>query len=209
MRSPVKAATLFISLFMMAAAVCAEDTLESVLATAAGQERVAIEYREVRHLQLLSQPWQAEGQMFVTPKLFVIEQLLPHRQLLTANQQRYRLFMPEKSIRRTGMLTSPMAQKSFGLFRPLMSGDRAALEKSFDIAFSVEAQRWRMELKPKRASAAYFKRIIVQGASGKPADQMKTELDDGDYSEWFFKQQPFTSSLETKVNALMDEAKGE
>ena len=209
MRSLVKATALLLSLLMMAATAAAEDTLESVLATAAGQVNVAIEYSEVRHLQLLSEPWQAEGQMFVTPNLFVIEQILPQRQLLTASKQRYRLFIPEKNIRRTGMLTSPMAQKSFGLFRPLMSGDRAALEKAFDIAFRVEGQRWHIELKPKRASTVYYKRIIVEGASGKPADQMKTELDDGDYSEWSFKQQPFTSKLEERINALMVEAKGE
>ena len=209
MRFPVKATALLLSLLLKTVAATAEDTLESVLATAAGQANVAIEYREVRHLQLLSEPWQAEGLMFVTPKHFVIEQMSPQRQLLTANQLRYRLFIPEKNARHTGLLTSPMAQKRFGLFRPLMSGDRATLDKKFDIAFRVEGKRWRIELKPKHALSAYYKRIIVEGASGKLADQMKTELDDGDDSEWFFKHQPFTAMTEKQIKDLMDEAKGE
>jgi len=208
MQSRVKQIVLLLSLLFMSAEAMAEDTLASVLAMAAGQQHVAIEYREVRHLQLLSEPWQATGKMFVSPDAFVIEQVSPQRQLLAANKQRFWLFLPEREIRRTGMLTSPLAIKSFGLFKPLMRGDRDALEKAFDIQFTASEKQWQIELKPKSSSKSLYKRIYVKGNPGQPADQMKAEMEDGDYSEWSFKQQEFDADVEERVKALMDEARG-
>ena len=208
MQSLVKQLLLLLSLLFMSAEAMAEDTLASVLAMAAEQQHVAIDYREVRHLQLLSEPWQATGKMFVSPDAFVIEQASPQRQLLAANKQRFWLFLPEREIRRTGMLTTPMAIKSFGLFRPLMRGDRDALERAFDVQFTATERQWQIELKPKRSSQSMYKRIYVKGSPGQPADQMKTEMEDGDYSEWSFKQQTFDADVEKRVKALMDEARG-
>jgi len=208
MQSRVKQLLLLLSLLLMSAEAIAEDTLASVLSMAAEQQYLAIDYQEVRHLQLLSEPWQATGRMFVSPDAFVIEQASPQRQLLAANKQRFWLFLPEREIRRTGMLTTPMAIKSFGLFKPLMRGDRDALERAFDIQFTATAKQWQIELKPKRSSKSLYKRIYVKGNPSQPADQMKTEMEDGDYSEWSFKQKTFDADIEERVKALMDEARG-
>ncbi|OIO74028.1 MAG: hypothetical protein AUJ57_03175 [Zetaproteobacteria bacterium CG1_02_53_45] len=197
-----------LALIFFVSTATAAETLESILERAAAQQNVAIDYREVRHLQMLNEPWQAEGKMIVTASAFVIDQLAPQRQLLTANKHRYWLYMPEAEIRRTGMVTSPMAQRSFGLFKPIMNGDRDALEKEFDIHFTATDKRWLLELKPKRTGRALYARITVQGEDGHPASYMKTEMVDGDFTEWFFQQQPFTSSEESSVKRLMDEARG-
>ncbi|MDX8389317.1 MAG: hypothetical protein R8M38_02390 [Mariprofundaceae bacterium] len=208
MRYHVRQLILLFSFILIVGDVAAKDTLESVLATAVEQHHVAINYREIRHLQLLKEPWQAGGRMFVTPEFFIIEQASPQRQLLTADRQRFRLFIPNKGIRRTGMLTSPIAKKSFGLFRPVIRGDRDALEKTFDINFSATEGQWQIELQPKRSNQAFYKRISVKGKSGKPANYMKTEMDDGDYIEWFFEQQALNFQIEEHVKILMDEARG-
>lgn len=217
MRSPAKYfVPLFVelmgvllSLLLISGVAAAEDTLESVLKTAADQKNVAISYREVRHLQLFNEPWQAAGQMFVTSDVFVIKQDSPHRQLLSANKHRYWLFMPDKDVRRTGMLTSSTARKVFGLFKPIMRGDKSELEKRFDIQFTATEGQWQLVLQPKHAAAGFYKRIIVKGEHEKAASYMKAEMTDGDDTEWFFRQLDFTSKIEEKITMLMNEARGE
>lgn len=208
MQAPIKQTALLLLFLFIASSAMAKDTLESILSVAAKQQHVAIDYHEIRHLQLLNEPWQAEGQMFVTPDDFVINQRSPERQLLASSKHRFWIFMPDKNIRRSGMLTSPMARKSFALFIPIMRGDRKTLDKKFEINFSAIDDQWQIDLKPKVANRASYKRILVKGENGHPANYMKTEMGDGDYSEWFFQQQKFNLATENMVNNLMDEARG-
>lgn len=186
----------------------AGETLDSILARAAAQQQAAIEYREVRHLQLFNEPWQAEGTIYISPSIFVIEQRMPERQLLCADRSRLWLSIPERHIRRSMMLTTPMAQKRISLIRPLMHGDREALEKHFEISFSSADGQWRMELHPKEASQSAFQKIVVTGKEGEPAEEMKTEMGDGDYSEWSFLQREMSEGVIRKIEALSKEAKG-
>jgi len=189
-------------------AAMAQESLDSVLARAAAQKQAAIDYHEVRHLQLLSEPWHAEGTMYVTPSVFVIEQLAPQRQLICADRSRLWLLIPERHIRRSMMLTTPVAKKNISLIRPIMHGDREALEKQFDIRFSTVDGIWRIELLPKEGGESPYSRITVSGSEGAPAERMKTELADGDYSEWTFKECPFDEQTHERVEALIKEAKG-
>jgi len=198
-----------LTLLCMAGAAQAKETLESILAIAAKQQNVAIDYREVRYLQMLHEPWQAQGKMIVTINAFVIEQLTPQRQLLVANKHRFWLYAQENGMRRTGMLTSTLARRSFGLFKPIIYGDRKALEKDFDIHFESTDVEWLLELKPKQMGKALYSRISVKGKNAHTAEYMKTESPDGDFTEWFFRQQQFSATTEEMLEQLMVEAKGE
>lgn len=184
------------------------ETLDSVLARAAAQQEMAIAYREVRHLQLLAEPWQAEGNIYVSSSAFVIEQLMPKRQLLCADRSRLWLLIPERRIRRSMMLTAPMAQKSLSLIKPIMHGDRMALEKNFAIAFSIDNGRWQIELMPKEGEESPYSRVTVAGKLGQAADSMTTELPDGDDSQWTFRQLYGGVAVGKRIEALTREAKG-
>ena len=208
MQFPGKLTLLILALLFSSGVATAGDTLESILAAAAGQQRVAIDYREVRHLQLLNEPWEARGHMFVTAGDFLIEQLSPERQLIAANRTLFWLYIPDKGIRRTQMLNSPMTKNNFILFMPVVRGVRKTLEKVFDIRFSTSREAWLMELRPKQLDEAIYTRISIQGKSGRAADYMKTESADGDFTEWFFQQHGFGADSEASMNKLMAMAKG-
>jgi len=198
-------------LLMMRAVVAAAgegDTLDSVLARAAAQQQIAVAYREVRHLQLLAEPWQAEGNIYVSSSAFVIEQLTPQRQLLCADRTRLWLWIPERRVRRSMMLTAPMAQKSLSLIKPIMHGDRKALEQHFNIAFATDNGRWQITLLPKAGEESPYSRVTVAGKVGEAADSMTTELPDGDDSQWTFRQQHGGVAVAEKIEALTREAKG-
>lgn len=207
MRSPVKPLLLLFTL-LPASAAGAGETLDSVLDRAATQKEAAIDYREVRHLQLLSEPWQGEGRIYLSGYNFVIDQHAPQQQIMVADRTRIWLLLPERNIRRSMMLTAPTAQKSLALIKPIMRGDRKSLEQHFDIAFTDDEGSWRIELVPKEAEESYYSRIVVSGPDGRAAEQMVTELADGDYSEWSFSQQPFDKATEAEIERLIKAAKG-
>jgi len=207
MRSAGKQLLLLLMLLLAAGTAAAKETLESVLSRAAAQQNIRLDYREVRHMQLLNDPWQAEGRMFVSATAFVIEQQAPQPRIIAANRTRFWIFLPQKNIRHTGMLTTPMAKKSFGLFKPIMRGDQAALDKEFNIAFSATEDQWELELLPKQRNTA-IKKISIQGRNDQPAYFMKTEMSDGDFTEWFFQTRPAGPAFEADLQALIDRARG-
>jgi outer membrane lipoprotein-sorting protein len=186
----------------------ATETLDSVLGRAAAQQQTVIDYREVRHMQLLSQVWQAEGRIYLSGFSFIINQLSPQKQLLVADRTRIWLLDPKRNIRRSMMMTAPMAQKSFSFIMPIIQGDRKSLEKHFNIAFSDEQGEWRIKLVPKRGEESQYSHIILSGPNGKAAERMRTESYDGDSSNWFFSQQSFSDETQKQVEQLIREAKG-
>jgi outer membrane lipoprotein-sorting protein len=184
------------------------ETLDSVLQRAASQHQTVIDYREVRHMQLLSLAWQSKGRIYLNDFSFVIHQQSPQKQLLVADRNRVWLLNPKRNIRRSMMITSPMAQKSLSFILPIIRGDRKALETDFDITFNDEQEKWRIVFVPKQAKDFHYSRIVLTGPKGKAADMMRTEMHDGDYSEWFFSQQPFNDDTQKQIEILIKEAKG-
>lgn len=207
MRLQVKPILLVLA-FLSPWTTMAAETLDGVLERAAAQREAVIDYSEVRHLQLLDQPWRAEGRIYLSGSSFVIDQHAPKRQLLVAERTRIWLLIPERNIRRSMMVTAPMAQKSLALIRPVVRGDRKGLEQHFDIDFSDDKGKWRIELVPKKGEESHYIRIVVTGPDGRAAEKMVTELADGDSSEWFFSQQPFSEVRREEVERLIKEAKG-
>jgi hypothetical protein len=184
------------------------ETLESVLERAASQQRAVIDYREVRHMQLLSLSWQAEGRIYLNDFSFVIDQHSPQKQLLVTEGTRIWLFNPKRKIRRTMLLSAPTAQKSLSFIMPIIRGERETLEQHFQITFSDEQGNWRIEFVPKQTTDFHYSRIVLSGPRGEAAEMMRTEMHDGDYSEWFFSQKPFTAQSQKQIDRLINEAKG-
>jgi hypothetical protein len=91
---------------------------------------------------------------------------------------------------------------------PIIRGDRKALETLFDITFNDEQENWHIEFVPKQAKDFHYSRIVLTGPQGKAAKRMRTEMHDGDYSEWFFSQKPFNDNSQEQIDLLIKEAKG-
>jgi outer membrane lipoprotein-sorting protein len=210
MRFLLKLIFLFACLVGSASLSLAKDaeTLESVLDRAASQQRAVIDYREVRHMQLLSLSWQAQGRIYLSGSSFVIDQHSPQKQLLVAEGTRIWLFNPKRKIRRSMMLSAPTAQKSLSFIMPIIRGERETLERHFHINFSYKLENWRIEFKPKQATDFHYSRIVLSGPRGEAARMMRTEMHDGDYSEWFFSQKPFTDETLEQIDLLIKETKG-
>ncbi|MDQ6991756.1 MAG: hypothetical protein Q9M11_08510 [Mariprofundaceae bacterium] len=196
-------------MFFVPNVVLAKDTLASVLAKASQQEMVALEYREVKHMIFLHDPIEVSGRMFVAGNDFVLEQLQSQRMLLTADQHRLRFYIPSKGMRHSKMMTSSMVRKGLQFFKPLMSGDQAALERVFEIQFSVQPKgNWILILTPKKLEEAFFSKVFIEGKEGKPAYYSRLEMADGSRSEWFFSILPVSGKNKQIMQMLMQESKG-
>ncbi len=190
-------------------AAAAGETLDSVLARAAAQRRVVVDYREVRHMQLLTKPWQASGRMYIDADRFVMAQHQPYRQLLVTRKSMYWLYIPGKYFRRAGMVSDRLATADFGVFRAIMRGDRQGLTRRFDVRFSVDGREWRIALRPKRADGAHYRHIVVKGHIGQAADAVRIEMSDGDATDWFFTPRRYTAKTAARLKALVTEARGQ
>jgi len=186
----------------------AQESLSSVLMRASQQKNIALEYRELRHIDVLQNIWEAKGRMYAKGDWFVIEQESPDRQLICANHLRFWLYLPDKDIRRTRMLTSPMVQKNFNIFKPIIQGDQKALERDFNIRFSSTDESWTLEMTPKNQRKIIFSRIAVTGDAGKTAKHILTTMKDGDYSERFFSPISSEKHISKTIKALMHECRG-
>lgn len=186
----------------------AQDSLASILAQAAKQDVVAMEYREIKHMLFLQEPVLASGRMFLAGESFVLEQLQPERLLMTTDKQRFRFFIPQKHVYHSKMLASPMVQKALQLFRPLMSGDQQALEKVFDTRFVTKNNGWALYLRPKDSKKTTFVSIRIEGKSSQAAHYAWVEMANGDTVEWFFSILPMSDQYAETMQKLLLESKG-
>ena len=187
----------------------AQDSLVSVLQQAAKQKLVVLEYREVKHIIYLQDPIEVSGRMFLAGERFVLEQLQPIRQLLAADKHRFRLYIPDKQLRYSKMMTSPQVQKTMHLFRPLMSGDVKALKAVFETQFLVKADHsWLLRLTPKDIKHSKFSTIRIRGRQGQPAHSAVLEMRNGSTSEWFFTLMPESKGKQEMMEKLLAESKG-
>jgi len=205
----VKIALLFVVMLASSQEVLAKDTLASVLEQVVQQKLTVVEYREVKHIVYLQDPVETSGRIFIAGEKFVLEQKSPKRQLLAADKHRFRLYIPDRQVHYSKMLTSPQVQKSMQLFKPLMSGDQKALEVVFDTQFSVMGDaRWLLTLTPKDTKGAKISYIRIQGEKAQPAHSAVIKMLNGNTSEWFFTLVPASKDQQDMMEKLLAESQG-
>ncbi|MDQ6993884.1 MAG: hypothetical protein Q9M31_10440 [Mariprofundus sp.] len=208
MQFSIKHIALLIITLMLSSPTWAEETLATILSTATQQTSSIIDYREVRHLQLLTTPWQGTGRIFITKEKFAIVQQSPDRIQLVANQRRYWFFLPQRNIHRSGSTKSSMATGKLGWFKPIIRGDREAIEKNYDVRVSTTDKGWQLDLEPKQTTSARYSHITVKGEIGATSNYILTQMADGDHTEWFFQSHPFNHFADQALTKLIKETRG-
>jgi len=186
----------------------AQDSLSSVLAEAAKQDIVILNYHETKQLVFLQDAIPTSGVIFLAGNQFVLEQRYPDRLLISMDKQRLRFFVPEKHIYHSKMLSSPMLQRVLKLFRPLMSGDEEALKEAFETIFFVDKSGWRLDLTPKDKNASELKHIQIIGKPAQAAHQALIKMVDGSTSKWDFAMQVPSDKAIERMQTLLLESKG-
>lgn len=164
----------------------AQDTLGSVLERLRVQETRHFSYRETRYLQLLAEPWQATGDMYISPQQMVIAQQSPTLVFTVISADRMQHINAEQDIDRSLKLERPFAVPGMEPFLQLLYGTTGDTEQGqdYEISLNTAGQRWLLQLTPQQDAADEIIRMQLSGNTGHGPDQLVLEHADGDRTEW-------------------------
>lgn len=164
----------------------AQETLGSVLERIRIQETRHFSYRETRTMQLLAEPWQATGDMYISPQQMVIAQQSPTPVFTVISADRMRHIDTGQDIDRSLELEGPFAVPGMEPFMQLLYGatGHTGQEQDYVTSFDTAGQRWFLHLTPQQVSSDDITRMQLSGHAGHGPDQLVLEHADGDRTEW-------------------------
>jgi outer membrane lipoprotein-sorting protein len=109
-------------------------------------------FTEKRRVEMLDRTLESSGRLvFRAPDVFIRETLKPRREKLEVHGNMLTMSLGERS--RTVQLDSaPEAAVIVEAIRGTLTGNRESLERLFDSSVSGNAERWSLELVPRRPS---------------------------------------------------------
>jgi len=179
------------SLLLLASALppaqaTAQDNLDYVLERIRVQETRHFSYRETRNMALLAEPWQATGNLYISPQQMVIAQQTPTLVFTLISAGRMQHIDDAQDINRYLKLEQPFAVPGMEPFMLLLYGTigHAELEQDYVVSFGNSGQRWSLQLAPRQQSEDRIIRMQLSGDSGQGPDRLVLEQADGDQTEW-------------------------
>jgi len=179
------------SLLLLASALLteqavAQDTLGNVLELIRVQETRHFSYQETRTLQLLAEPWQATGNMYISPQQMVIAQQSPAPAFTIISAERMLHINTRQNINRSLKLERPFAVPGMEPFMLLLyrTTGQPELEQDYVISFDSTGQRWSLQLTPRQRVKGGIIRMQLSGDSNQGPDRLVLEHADGDQTEW-------------------------
>ena len=183
----------------------AEDTLTTVMARMRPETAVRIRYHETRFLDLIDKPWHGAGYMYaLAPDIMVKEQTEPVREIAGASGNLMFYYDPVNDIRHQQVMADddPISLNVL-VFKALVNGDQALLEKIYQIDFFSGLKLWRLTLaaKSKRVRESLAK-IVISGLPEQLANKIVVYQTDGDYSEFVLKPDGSGEEIRAEVTRL-------
>jgi outer membrane lipoprotein carrier protein LolA len=192
--------------------VYAKDSLAAVIARMKTDTAVRIKYQEIRHLELMADPWHGSGYMYaMTPDIMVKEQLHPVREVMgAAGDEMYYYNPPEETRYHTKMDENDSLSLQVGALQALLNGDRQLLNEMYQIEFIVKKNKWVLLLKSKSAAdGKSLSRLLITGLPGAAANKITVFQTDGDNSEYILEKDAEGEEIKVIVKQLYKEIKGD
>jgi len=141
-------------------------TLDSLMASMASIDGLEAHFREEKHIALLAAPLVNEGTIhFVPPARLLRQTERPSRSMVRI--ERDRLFASDaESESQLDLSEAPAVRVFVQSFLWLLSGNRAELERAYDLRFEAEGQRWQLVLRPRAAPLTRMIREIRASGTG-------------------------------------------
>jgi outer membrane lipoprotein-sorting protein len=196
MSALLRAPRLALLALLMAASAGAESpaipkgplTLEALMQRMAASSGVRAEFREEKRLALLEQPLVSEGQLFFIPPARMARLTTsPGSSTLVIDGGRL-AYSDEAGASNVDLGASRVARSMVENFVVLFSGDLAALRDRYQVGFSAEDLRWRMQLVPKAAPLSQFLASVELRGRGPELEQMVVREADGDLTTTRFER---------------------
>ena len=199
-------------LLLMQGIVCAKDSLATVMARMKPATAVRIKYQEIRHLELMAEPWHGSGYMYaMTPDIMVKEQLHPVREVMGAAGDEMYYYDPAKDVRYQAEIEKddPLGLQVAAL-QALLHGDQHLLNEMYQIEFITKPGQWILLLRSESASEGKsLSRLLVTGLPGAAANEIKVFQADGDHNDYTLEKDAEGKEIESIVKQLYKEMKGD
>lgn len=170
-------------LYWPLAGVADDGALSQVMQALAAVPAVEAAFREEKTLAVLDAPLVASGVLYYRAPDFLRKQTLhPHPENYEADGNWLTVETPEAGRRQFDLNGYPQLRPFVEAIRATQAGDRAALERYYQLEFQGTPGDWSLRLTPREADAQrYVATIVVRGQNGR-IDSMETLEPDGDRS---------------------------
>lgn len=139
-------------------------------------------FHETKHIAVLDQPVETDGELrFTPPDRLEKRSTGLNAESLVADRDSVTL---EHAGRRQVLALSQYPEVALFVdsIRGTLAGDRALLEKTYDLALAGDAARWTLTLRPREPRLARIvARIDIEGSQGR-VQRVEIQQADGDHS---------------------------
>jgi hypothetical protein len=170
------------ALLLLAPLARAEDALGALMQKLAGRPHAHATFTEKQYLALLERPLESSGELYFTPPDRLEKRtLLPKPESLVVEH--------DTLVLKRGKRQMSVALKSYPQLAPLvegiratLAGDRAALERVFEVQLASHDEQWSLALVPRDTQVAHIvARLNIAGRADEVAS-VETLRADGDRS---------------------------
>jgi outer membrane lipoprotein-sorting protein len=156
-------------------------TIDSLMARFRSIPGLSAHFREEKHIALLAQPLVSEGTVhYAPPGRIARHTLTPSASSVVLDGNTLR-FGDGKNERAIDVAASPVVRAFVDSFLAVLAGDRATLERSFQVDFrSPSGQKWEITLTPRDASLTRIIKDIRFVGDGLVLAQMRIREGTGD-----------------------------
>jgi hypothetical protein len=161
-------------------APAAELDPDALLARLARPAPDATTFVEVRYSSLLTKPLVASGQLELSEDAALVRRVTePYRETTVLRGEQVQVEREGAKARSFSLDRAPELRGMLASFGALLRGDRASLERYFEVSVLGTEARWRIDLVPRDAKLARRLAIIrVDGANDRPRCFTLAEPDD-------------------------------
>lgn len=206
----MKGRWLMLLLILPFAGLAEDRVLADVLARLHEQGSGKYRYQEIRRLELLDVPVQAQGYMLTDDLGTLIKlQLQPKRVIMAIAGQSMYYWDPGQNRRHSAPLSQGgAAAQQIAMFRSVLRGRIEDLQPVYDFAAETHGKHWTLRLTPKQDQRdASAPRITISGDAQDQHRSIIIEQADGEASEYSISQA--ADDTEHNISALLREVTGD
>lgn len=176
-------------------------TLDSLLARFARVRGLSARFREEKRIALLRNPLVNEGFVYYEPGRLARHTERPERSVVVLQDGRLVIIDAKGHSRSLDVNSSPVLAAFVRSFLDVLRGDRAALERTFALEFTAQAEHWTLTLTPR--SEALKKLITRMSLRGNQLELETLRIDEGtgDHSETQFSSVRLDRTFSTQERA--------
>lgn len=172
--------SLLLVLLLASGSLAAEWGVAGLMAALATSERPPTAYRELRHSAFLDQPLTSRGTLRIDPAGRLIKESDSPAQRLLVDDQGITIERAGEPTQTLPLEQRPALATLVAGIRGLLSGDRATLERHFQLALNGEASGWQLTLTP--LSNGPLRELVAHGSQG-AVRRLTIVEGDGDMTE--------------------------